>query len=60
VNRATLHMAPVVVVWMLAVFRAWTQTLLEPAAPPAPAAEAMTQPPALPPEVPPPAPATSP
>ena len=27
VNRATLHMAPVVVIWMLVVFRAWTQTL---------------------------------
>jgi len=41
VNRATLHMAPVVAIWMLAVFRAWTQTLQIPATPPAPAAEAM-------------------
>ncbi|MEO8345767.1 MAG: hypothetical protein ABI607_08740 [Betaproteobacteria bacterium] len=34
VNRATLHMAPVVVVWMLVVFRAWARTL--PTALPAP------------------------
>ena len=27
VNRATLHLAPLVVVWMLVVFRAWSQTL---------------------------------
>ena len=27
VNRATLHLAPLVVIWMLAVFRAWTQSL---------------------------------
>ena len=27
VNRATLHLAPVVVIWMLVVFRAWTQTM---------------------------------
>jgi hypothetical protein len=59
VNRATLHMAPVVAVWMLAVFRAWTQTLLEQVPPSAPAAVAMT-PPDMPPEVPPPAPAASP
>nr|MBA3776838.1 hypothetical protein [Betaproteobacteria bacterium] len=25
VNRATLHLAPLVTVWMLAVFRAWVQ-----------------------------------
>jgi hypothetical protein len=27
VNRATLHLAPLVVIWMLVVFRAWAQTL---------------------------------
>jgi len=27
VNRATLHMAPLVVIWMLVVFREWAQTL---------------------------------
>ena len=27
VNRATLHMAPLVVIWMLVVFRDWAQTL---------------------------------
>ena len=32
VNRATLHVAPLVVVWMLVVFRAWMQTLPAPSA----------------------------
>ena len=32
INRATLHLAPLVAIWMLAVFRAWTQTLREPEA----------------------------
>ncbi|HEY5307757.1 MAG TPA: hypothetical protein VIK97_04555, partial [Casimicrobiaceae bacterium] len=27
VNRATLHLAPLVVIWMLVVFRAWAQAL---------------------------------
>jgi hypothetical protein len=48
VNRATLHMAPVVAIWMLAVFRAWMQTLSGPVPPPD-----------VSPEVPTPAPATS-
>jgi len=33
VNRATLHLAPLVVVWMLVVFRAWSQTLRGPETP---------------------------
>jgi len=45
VNRATLHMAPVVAIWMLAVFRAWTETLRVPAARPMPAAEEALPPP---------------
>jgi len=31
VNRATLHVAPLVVIWMLVVFRAWAQALEVPA-----------------------------
>ena len=38
VNRATLHLAPLVALWMLVVFRAWTETLRVPVVPPAPAA----------------------
>jgi hypothetical protein len=56
VNRATLHMAPLVAVWMLAVFRAWTRTLRDPEPPSVPAAEALAPPPQAPPQ----APATSP
>jgi hypothetical protein len=68
VNRATLHMAPVVAIWMLAVFRAWTETLRVPVAPPEPAPEAAAPPTevatevateAPPPDVPPPAPAAA-
>ena len=32
VNRATLHVAPLIVIWMLVVFRAWVQTLRAPSA----------------------------
>jgi hypothetical protein len=39
VNRATLHLAPLVAVWMLVVFRAWAQTLRGPEMPPTRAAE---------------------
>jgi hypothetical protein len=39
VNRATLHLAPLVVIWMLVVFRAWSQTLRGAEGPPTPAAE---------------------
>ena len=45
VNRATLHMAPLVAIWMLAVFRAWTETLRVPMATPTNATEAMAPPP---------------
>ena len=40
VNRATLHLAPLVTLWMLAVFREWMRTLERPVPTPAPAAEA--------------------
>ena len=40
VNRATLHLAPLVVIWMLVVFRAWSKTLRGPEGQPAPAVEA--------------------
>ena len=39
VNRATLHLAPLVVVWMLVMFRAWSQTLRGAEGPPVPAVE---------------------
>ena len=45
VNRATLHMAPLVAIWMLAVFRAWTETLRVPMATPTNATVAMAPPP---------------
>lgn len=56
VNRATLHLAPVVVIWMLVVFRAWAQTLRNPASTSAPTPQAI-EPPS---EVPPPATVTAP
>jgi hypothetical protein len=40
INRATLHVAPLVVIWVLVVFRAWSQTLHGLEVPPTPAAEA--------------------
>ena len=40
VNRATLHLAPLVTLWMLAVFREWMRTLEDPPLPSTRAAEA--------------------
>jgi len=61
VNRATLHLAPLIVIWMLVVFRAWAQSLRDaaPAAvPPEPAPDAVLAEPA--PDAPPTVPATAP
>jgi hypothetical protein len=41
VNRATLHLAPLVAIWMLAVFREWTHSLKDPVLASAPAADAI-------------------
>jgi hypothetical protein len=48
VNRATLHVAPLVAIWMLVVFRAWVQTLQAP-----PASNAIEVTPEMLPEAPP-------
>jgi hypothetical protein len=56
VNRATLHLAPLALIWMLVVFRAWALTIQDaPAVAPPPDNEQGIAPGALP-EVPPPAP----
>jgi len=56
VNRATLHLAPLVAIWMLVVFREWAQAMRSAVTPPAPATIAIE----LPPEIPPPVTATVP
>jgi hypothetical protein len=56
VNRATLHLAPLVVVWMLMVFRAWMESLPAPSPDVASVAEESAPPAASPPELPPEAP----
>ena len=56
VNRASLHLAPLVAIWMLVVFREWAQEMRSAVSPAEPATIAIEPPP----EVPPPATATAP
>jgi hypothetical protein len=55
VNRATLHLVPLVAIWMLVVFREWAQAMRSAVSKPAPATGAIE----LPPEDPPPTTATA-
>lgn len=60
VNRASLHLAPLVVIWMLVVFRAWAQTLRGPVFTALPEADAIEPLPDVPPPATPPATAIAP
>jgi len=53
VNRATLHLAPLVAIWMLVVFRAWALTLRDGTPAPPPEAASIPDTPATMPDLPP-------